>query len=375
MMTRRSDHTAADSPIRARCRSRRATELDELAAFRRSGGIVAGTTCHAFPAAVLAGLGLRPLRVLCEASAVTENAGEQVVRPDVCPLVKTLLGSVHEGRGIHAAVDLWIGLFTCDAMRRGMDVLASRLGREVHPLQLPATRTPESARYFADQVRRLVTDLEARHGLRFDPARATAWQREQDRAAAVLSRAARSGRVSPLDLHALFHLFFIARPEGLAEFIEGQLASAPPYDADRTVIVAGSPLALEDTVVFAELEARGYGAVPLACTGLNAVEDGPAIADAGDPIGRLALRSFQQPPCARSRPNTAVYDRIADAVREARPAGLIVKALKFCDHWYTERERMRRTFDLPVLVVDSDYAEGGRERLLSRIDAFLETLG
>jgi len=94
----------------------------------------------------------------------------------------------------------------------------------------------------------------------------------------------------------------------------------------------------------------------------------------GDLIRYLALRSFHKPTCMRARPNSAVYERIGRQLRETNAAGLIVKSLKFCDHWYTERERMRRTFDLPVLVFDSDYAEGGRERLLSRVDAFVEMM-
>lgn len=362
------------SPIRKACTERRSIELASIRNERSAGTKTAGCTCHAFPAAVLAGLGLRPVRVLCGVSSDAESDGEKVVRPDVCPLVKTLLGNVGEQRGLHGDIDLWIGLSTCDAMRRGMDMLAGALGREVHPVQLPATRTEASADYYADQVLRVVADIGAHHGLSFDLSRAGAWQREQDAAAAVLARAARSGRVSPLDLHEMFHLFFLARPRGLADFFEGLLTTAPVHRGKRTILLTGSPLAYEDTVLLEDLESRGYSVLPLNCTGLNAVEDGAGDGDGGNVVRSMALRSFHRPICARSRPNRSVYDRIAETIREARPAGLVVKCLKSCDHWYTERERMRRTFDLPVLVFDSDYADGGRERLLSRIDAFVEMM-
>ncbi len=364
----------AHSKIRQACEKRLESEFERIRADREAGEKIAGYTCHAFPAAVIAGLGMRPVRVLCGVSADAESDGEKVVRPDVCPLVKTLLGNVSEKRGLHGSVDLWIGLFTCDAMRRGMDMLAGPLGREVHPLQLPATRTPASADYYADQVRRVVADIETRHGLRFDPGRAESWQQEHDKAAAVLARAARSGKVSPLDLHALFHLFFVARPEGLGDLFNDLLAASPAYDSSGAIVLAGSPLALEDTVLLEDLESRGYSVLPLNCMGLNAVEDGPEQRGELDPVRALSLRSFHRPHCMRSRPNREVYGRIAATVKEIRPVGLVVKCLKFCDHWYTERERLRRTFDLPVLVFDSDYAEGGRERLLSRIDAFVEML-
>lgn len=317
---------------------------------------------------------MRPVRVLCGTSSRAESAGEQAVRPDVCPLVKTLIGNVGEQAGIHGDVDIWIGLHTCDAMRRGFDVLANQPGREVHPVQLPATRTPEAAAYFADQVRRLAASLEVRHGVRFDPDAALAWQRHWDAAAAVLARALRTGRLSPLDAHALFHLLLVSRPEGLAGFMEDLIAASPPYAGSRTVLLAGSPLALEDTVLLEELEARGYAVLPLNCTGLNTLEAVAEQTVSDDLVRTLACRSFALPACMRSRPNMAVYERIGKTLKEANAAGLIVKSLKFCDHWYTERERLRQSFGVPVLVFDSDYAEGGHERLVSRIDALLETM-
>jgi benzoyl-CoA reductase/2-hydroxyglutaryl-CoA dehydratase subunit BcrC/BadD/HgdB len=90
--------------------------------------------------------------------------------------------------------------------------------------------------------------------------------------------------------------------------------------------------------------------------------------------GALALEAFMLPPCARARPNASVYRRIDETLASSGASGLIVKCLKFCDHWYTERERMNRSFDLPVLVIDSVYAEGGRESMLGRVEAFIETL-
>jgi benzoyl-CoA reductase/2-hydroxyglutaryl-CoA dehydratase subunit BcrC/BadD/HgdB len=358
--------------VRQACVARREAELDALSAARATGVRVAGYTCQAFPAAVLAGLGYRPVRLLCGATADSQSRGEREVRADVCPHVKSLLGNVRTGHGLHGEVDLWIGLATCDPMRRGLGLLASAMGREVYPLHLPATRTAEAEEYFAQQVGTLVTDLAARSGRSFDVAAARAWQREHDRAAAVLGRAARAGTLSPLDLHHLFHLLFVARPAGLAEFFEETIAAAPPYRAAHRVVVTGSPVALEDTALLEELEARDIGIVPLNCTGLNAVEDCEAPEATADVVRDLALRAFRRPPCARARPNRAVFERIAATLRETGASGLIVTCLTFCDLWYTERERLRGAFGLPVLVFDSDYGDGGRERLLSRIDAFTE---
>ncbi|MBI5141739.1 MAG: 2-hydroxyacyl-CoA dehydratase [Nitrospirae bacterium] len=418
--------------IRSACRKRYQEEIEALGSWRQSGRKCAGFTCNAFPPAVIAGLGIRPLRLLCGASSDAESAGERVARADVCPHVKCLLGNVSASASLHSTVDIWIGLYTCDQMRRGFQVLSANLGREVHPIQLPATRATESAEYYAGQVRRFVADAEAHHGLRFDPEAALAWHRQWAEAADALKAAALSPEISPLDLHEMFHLFFIARPFGLADFFKNLIANAPRFKPSRRVVLAGSPLAHEDTAVIARLEASGIGIVPLNCTGLNAVELPGGVIDedytpplprpfagyaAGVPalgvidedhtpplppslrgvakpggagnrantqvcpndlkmelVGSLALQAFHLPPCIRARPNTPVYERIGRVIAETGASGLIVKCLKFCDQWYTERERMRRSFDIPVLVFDSDYAPGGMDRLESRIDAFIEML-
>ncbi len=359
--------------IQAACHERFKDELNALKAFRASGGRVMGYTCHMFPSAVAAGLGFWPLRLMCGASSDAESSGEKVVRADVCPHVKCLLGNVSEDRGLHAGVDLWLGLYTCDQMKRGLQCLSEDLGRRVHPLQLPSTQTREAAEYYAHQVRRVVKDIEALDGLGFDAARARQWHGDRNEAAKVLAEAAYSLRVSPVDLHAMFHLFFIARPEGMAGFFRKIIGESRGFDAGKSVVLAGSPLAHEDTGILEELEARGISIIPLNCTGLNAAEGiGPVSDD--DLPGSLAIQAFQAPACIRARPNAAVYERIAAVLRSTGASGLIVKSLKFCDLWYTERERLKRSFGVPVLVFDSDYAEGGKGRLFSRIDAFLEML-
>jgi benzoyl-CoA reductase/2-hydroxyglutaryl-CoA dehydratase subunit BcrC/BadD/HgdB len=362
------------SEIKRRCDSRLFTELEELRQFRSKGGKVAGYTCHMFPAAVAAGLDLWPVRVLCGATSDSESAGERMVRADVCPHVKSLIGNVLDRKSLHAQIDLWIGLQTCDQMRRGMDVITGRLGKEVHPIQVPATRTPEAKEYYAFQIKRFVSDIEARYGVTYCDEHALKWRHAQEKAASVLSKAARSGSVSPTDLHAMFHLYFVARPFGLADFIEEAIDASEVFSPSRKIILAGSPLAAEDTVLLEELEFGKISVIPLNCTGLNTVEyaDGTSFGD--DLVSSLAYSAFNLPPCIRSRPNRDVYDRIGEAISQTGASGLIVKSLKFCDLWYTERERIRKSFDIPVLVFDSDYAAGGRERIATRIEAFLEML-
>jgi benzoyl-CoA reductase/2-hydroxyglutaryl-CoA dehydratase subunit BcrC/BadD/HgdB len=179
-----------------------------------------------------------------------------------------------------------------------------------------------------------------------------------------------------MELHHLLHVYHLCRPEGLAEFLEEAVSLAMVFEGRTKVVLTGSPLALEDTALIEMLGERGVSVLPINCTGTAALE---AVADAppedGDIVRHLALEAFHAPPCARARPNREVFERIGEAIRDSGASGLIVKALKFCDQWYTERVRMGNAFGVPVLVLDSVYSEGERGRLGGRLDAFLEVVG
>jgi benzoyl-CoA reductase/2-hydroxyglutaryl-CoA dehydratase subunit BcrC/BadD/HgdB len=263
-------------------------------------------------------------------------------------------------------------------MRRALFMLSDEFGLEVHPIQLPATRTRESALYYFKQIKRFVSDIEALHGLRFDPGKALSWDKAGREAASVLIKAARSMELSPLLLHAMFHLYFICSPHGLAGFFEELIASAPPFAARNRIVLTGSPVAYEDTLLFEVLDGAGVSVLPLNCTGLNSVEPdemsaAPAKAGGG-PVENLAHEAFYRAPCARARPNTAMHERLRENVRTSGAAGVILKCLKFCDLWYTERKRIAGELDVPLLVLDSVYAEGESGRLRARAEAFVETL-
>ena len=106
----------------------RDSELDALRAFRKKGGKAAAYFCRFFPPEILAGLGLRPVRIVSGISRELEAAAERVVRPDVCPYCKMLLGGFLKKSGLQAEADLAVGLFTCDMMRRTAERIAADAG-------------------------------------------------------------------------------------------------------------------------------------------------------------------------------------------------------------------------------------------------------
>jgi benzoyl-CoA reductase/2-hydroxyglutaryl-CoA dehydratase subunit BcrC/BadD/HgdB len=113
--------------------------------------------------------------------------------------------------------------------------------------------------------------------------------------------------------------------------------------------------------------------VPLHCAALQSTGiagDRSAPAD-GSP-GGLARAAFRSVRCARSRPNDDVFEWISGMLERTCCRGLVVKTMRFCDLWFTERVRFRERMGVPVLVMDTAFSLGERERQTARLEAFLE---
>lgn len=278
--------------------------------------------------------------------------------------MKSVLGGIVTSSGGFGRVDAWAGMYTCDMTRRLFQELGDLTGKAVFPLQLPATRTPEAARWFCESVENLANGL-VRSGLSegYDSRLALEWETARLKGAAVLREAALSFRVPPAELQEMFHGFFSDNRFPSAPTGKGR----PPR---VRVAVTGSVMARGDDVVPHTLESLGAGYLPLGCTGLSGL---PSTVPADGSIRELAMASFLDTRCIRNRPNSGVFRWIGDQVAAAGCHGLVLKTLSFCDLWHTEKERFR-SMTFPVLVLSSDLSPGERGRASVRLQAFVETL-
>ncbi len=350
-------------------------EAHALRGHREAGGRVAASFCRLFPASVVAGAGYWPVRVLKGATVAAESAAERIVRPDTCPYCKSILGNFLEKTSLHAEADAIVGLMTCDQMRRTVERLSADLGLPVFPVQMPATCTPEAEDYYAQGVAGAAAQLAAHAGTEFDAYAAAGFETERASAASKLRGIIVESLAGPLAVHRLCSLFAWARPGAFSEFLDVLL---PELDGRRPgveVIVVGGCTCEEDDAVVCAVDDFKAGMIPLTCTGLNMLEDSCMDPDPGDGfIDAAARAAFRSPACIRRRPNSEVYERIGGILKERRAAGIILKTLPFCDLWFTEKERMKRTFGVPVLAVETGFGEGIRNGISVRIEAFLETL-
>jgi benzoyl-CoA reductase/2-hydroxyglutaryl-CoA dehydratase subunit BcrC/BadD/HgdB len=322
---------------------------------------VLGYLCRAFPPAVAVGLGLDPMRGVVHGFG---RAGEALVRPDLCPLVKSVLGGSVSREGVFGTVDAWAGMYTCDMTRRLFQEMQRVTGIPVFQFQLPATRSRESALWFAGSVAELCDEaVKAGISRGYDQEAALEWELERIEAAGEIRSAAISWGVPPLELHRMLMDFFIRNrfPKSIPS------GSAVP---SVKVAVTGSATGEGDETVPGILQKLGAGYLPLGCTGLAGL---PVTVPADGSPKSLALASFQDTRCIRNRPNSGVFTWTGEQMSSSGCSGLVLKTLSFCDLWHTEKERIR-SLPVPVLVLSSDLSPGEAGRAAVRLQAFVETL-
>jgi hypothetical protein len=301
--------------------------------------------------------------------------GEELVRPDVCPAVKAVLGAVLAEEGLPSAVEVWAGLATCDGTRRLFGELERMTGKTVIPLHLPSTRTAEAAGYYAAEMAAFVETAVARGLARgWDAGRAGEFERAYRNTAGSLRRAAVSGRTDPVELAGLLKDFSTACPAGgdaeLAHRIDR--ADSEEWSPSYRVAVLEVPGAPGDGLVPNALSLRGAGMAALGCGALWGI---PEYTPPESPSPEeLAREYFDAVLCARCRPNDSVFDTLKDTVAETGASGLVVSTMRFCDMWFAEKLRLRTRLPVPVLVLDRDLSPAGRETAANRLDAFLDSL-
>jgi benzoyl-CoA reductase/2-hydroxyglutaryl-CoA dehydratase subunit BcrC/BadD/HgdB len=351
-------------------------EKRELREFKGKGGEIAALFCRFFPFSLLEGLKMWPVRVLSGATGDAEDASERLIRPDTCPYCKSIIGNFLLKQNIHSQVDLIVGLITCDQMRRTLERLATDIKIPVFPVQLPATQSEQSLHYFALGMQGLLDNICAHLNRSIDYAIVRRQEKLRMEIARILRDIIYKANTPPDSIHRLFHASTWSRPGSFLSFLREYENQLPSYNSKYNVITAGSVVCEENKIMVKTLQNHQAGYIPVSCSGLNALEGFEQIDTVPDSevVARLARITFNAPSCIRNRPNNPVYDRLLEIIQKTKARGVILRTLSFCDIWYTEKERMRQILGVPVLVLESGFGEGEKEREITRLESFLESI-
>ncbi len=259
-----------------------------------------------------------------------------------CPYAAAFAAGVESGDAVAAVFAV-----TCDQMRRSAED-GDREGAGRFLFHVPSTwQTPAAHRYYRAELRRLGRFLERVGGRAPEPGRLAS---EMERFERLRERLAglRDGMTSRA------HAELTARFHAAGELPEADGDGSGNSRGGIPLLLLGSPLRTCDLGLLDAIDRAGGRVI------LDATESGerewPRRFDrrrlGSDPLDELADAYFGHIPAVFRRPNTALFDWLAEARRTLPFRGTVLVTHPWCDLWRAELPRVRAVLDSPVLAVD-----------------------
>ncbi|RJP26123.1 MAG: 2-hydroxyacyl-CoA dehydratase [Actinobacteria bacterium] len=322
--------------------------------------------CTYTPLEILDAAGLTPERRFGDPASL--ESADIFLHPAICPYVRACLAVAIAENGPHHAVFV----NSCDGMRRLYDAWRDRFRDDfVYLVDLPRNTGSGSEELLACEYRNLVRELAGAWGREVtahDLVEA-AREREERRLAYVSAAEGVYGEARlrlamashTLPLHATLPAAAGGGGErGVPVLLTGNLLN--PAGLVRSLDRAGARVAWIDL-----------------CNGDRAFSSStlPRGDDLDGILASLAHSYLDRHPCARMSEADRRQDLLVESVEAVGAKGVIYASLKFCDSYLYDFPRIQKRLQregIPLLRLESDYADGHVGQLLTRVEAFLEML-
>ena len=370
-----------------------------------------GYVCKYAPIEALEAMGAHMERIEPDESLVSFDAAESCMHANVCSFAKATFETVLSGN-----LDGIVLTTCCDSMRRLADALRAQTpGLFIHVLDVPRDTSEAACALFERNVRKLLSaygefanatfseeKLFAQLGGTLCPAEGTcdspleldyvsqdsiyrdkAGDAEaRSEGCAASERSASAAPTAPqVDSHDRNQAADSAAwSEGCEASERSATAAAAAAQVDNalqpqthfspTMPNVGIAGARANAEIKRILEAHGVNiAFDITCT--NAIRR--FVPRKTDTLAQYAHDVLTQLPCARMRnisPRKAFFDQVLPQVD-----GLVYHAVQFCDMYSYEYSDLKRTSPAPILALETDCTAQSRGQMLTRLEAFLESIG
>ena len=318
-------------------------------------------------------------------------AGEEVLPRNLCPLIKSSFGfAVSDSCPFFRFSDVIIGDTTCDGKKKMFELLSRY--KTTHVLQLPQSQGSVMAlTLWRQELDRFKIIVEEQTGVEIT--------QDRLRAAIKLMNRKRIARKAIMDLNKLdpaplsgsmlleilFKIGFLADKEkGIALMkeivVEGGKggicnSKTEPGSNRKRILLTGVPVGVGSDKVVKIVEQSGGDVVAFEnCSGYKQAF---IINEQKDPMDALA-EQYLATPCSVMSPNNGRLELLKEMIGDFTVDGVIDLTWQACHTYNIEAfsvdEFIQKTFDMPTLHLETDYAESDTEQLRVRIEAYLEML-
>ena len=364
----------------------------ELIEAQKNGQKVFGTFCVYVPdEVVVAANGI--VTGLCGGSQFWVPDGEAVLPKGTCPLIKASVGArLGKTCPFFRIADMYVGETTCDGKKKAWEILGTDV--PMHVMDIPQMKREKDIVKWTEEIKDFAKIAEETTGVEItveslEAAIKLINAKRKAMARVYEARKADKLPISGKDALLMSQIAFFDDParcaqmcNNLADELEKRIAEGVSVfpEGTKRIMLTGTPMAIPNWKLHHIIETSGAAVVcEETCTGTRyfegQVEEGKATLD--EQYRAIAER-YMGINCACFTPNSGRVEDIIRLAKEYKVDGVIDVNLKFCCLYDTEGytvEAALKEAGIPVLGIETDYADEDSQQLKTRIEAFIEMIG
>jgi benzoyl-CoA reductase/2-hydroxyglutaryl-CoA dehydratase subunit BcrC/BadD/HgdB len=333
--------------------------------------------------------GAVPLCLVHGGGTQTADAALSVVPHIICPFARAQIGERLLKNPYYSMIDMLVAPITCQHLKKVAEVWEYHGDLEIFKLGIPHQHNNDfELEYFTDRLRVLKDRLQAFTGSEITNERIHGAIDLYNKMRELLRKISSIRRTSPspvsaLDFIKLNHASFYADPAFMVEVLDSVYqelkGKQQAIDTDKPrILLVGPNIGYGDYTVLELVKAAG-GEVVIeeVCEGIRHYWN--QIENKGDLFQSLARGYLvDRVPCAFMR-NSAKkrLDFALKLVKDFDVSGVIWYELLCCETYDSESyyfaEKMGE-WNIPVLILESDYGTSATGQLKTRIEAFIEII-
>lgn len=297
-----------------------------------------GYICKYAPIEVFESMGVEMKRIDPQVTNFTQ--ADMKMHPNICSFAKGVLEDVMAG-GYEGVI-----LTTCcDSIRRLYDVLKQELpDRFIYILDTPRITKDAGIALYEGRIRKMIEAYEAFSGKTF----------EEEKLANILRKKKKEQSIS-------------LGESGCGEDAASEAGTGRRAFRRKNIGLIGARA--NESIVQILQEKNVNLAFDLTCTGLKR----KYLLEPEQVLTGYTRGLLSQFPCMRMEAASGrdeLIERYAGSVD-----GVIYHTVQFCDNYSYEYAWLKKRLDRPMLALETDYTKQSYGQILTRIEAFLESLG
>ena len=297
-----------------------------------------GYICKYAPIEVFESMGVEMKRIDPQVTNFTQ--ADMKMHPNICSFAKGVLEDVMAG-GYEGVI-----LTTCcDSIRRLYDVLKQELpDRFIYILDTPRITKDAGITLYEGRIRKMIEAYEAFSGKTF----------EEEKLADILRKKKKEQSIS-------------LGESGCGEDAASEADTGRRTFRRKNIGLIGARA--NESIVQILQEKNANLAFDLTCTGLKR----KYLLEPEQVLTGYTRGLLSQFPCMRMEAASGrdeLIERYAGSVD-----GVIYHTVQFCDNYSYEYAWLKKRLDRPMLALETDYTKQSYGQILTRIEAFLESLG